>query len=404
MSFHAGTKPNTVFLILLAYLLTGVTGLANILPMVVKTATAHYFDTSLVTIGYVFSFYMVGMLVGCFVNGYVLKVLSVKRDIGLAVILYLISVLALYWVHSLLLVGVCLVILGLVAGVTLTVPYSLIIHAFSGKQRSSTLNRVDLMYSVGGFIAPQMAYWMLRNHASWQSVFAAVLVVFAVIATITLITQLPNLNKPGVSSSADKNSAHQPHTFSKWNLNVYLIGLAMFCYVASYMGLNFWVVHYAVKVLHISRGAASWGISAFWWFYAIGCLFSSFMVRIMPVYRYMLGSAIVALVSFFLILHAQNGTFLIISISLLGLGCATLYSSSLSYGSHQVMYPSPRIVSYLVAFATVGTTAAEFISSYIVRHLGLTAVIQASAALFCVYIVIFSVTLFRKGTQYLKHH
>ena len=74
---------NTKLIILLCYLLTCVTGIVNIIPMAIKTNAAQTLHVATYQVGYVFSFYMLGMLVGSLFNGNFLKRLTVKQDIFL---------------------------------------------------------------------------------------------------------------------------------------------------------------------------------------------------------------------------------------------------------------------------------------------------------------------------------
>ena len=60
---------NQWFLTVISYCLTFVTGIAVILPFVVKQSVAGYFSASIGYIGYVFSFFMIGMIAAQFFNG-----------------------------------------------------------------------------------------------------------------------------------------------------------------------------------------------------------------------------------------------------------------------------------------------------------------------------------------------
>ena len=177
-------------------------------------------------------------------------------------------------------------------------------------------------------------------------------------------TKLPDVNHNQTESG--KN----PTAFSKWTINVYLIGLAIFFAFTSFMGFNYWIVEYLTKYMGMNIKIAALGTSFFWAFYGAGCFLASIILVKMKVNRYIMISASIAFASYILIFFANSETIMLISVSLLGVGCSCIYGSSISFGTLLLENPSPRLVSFFITSSGIGTYAGEFYSSYIQEFFG----------------------------------
>jgi MFS family permease len=83
-----------------------------------------------------------------------------------------------------------------------------------------------------------------------------------------------------------------------------------------------------------------------------------------------------------------------IAISILGLGCATIYSSSIGYATLLVEHPSPRIVSYIITSSGVGTYLAQVYSSYVEAHYGIPIITTFSAGFMILAIILYVIVAF----------
>ncbi len=162
--------------------------------------------------------------------------------------------------------------------------------------------------------------------------------------------------------------------------------------------LNFSVVDYQGVT---SQGAKlGLGLSFFWAFYGIGCLVASIVLVKMKVNSYIMLSALVALISYFLIFFAGNEVVMLISISLLGLGCSTIYGSSISFGTLLLDNPSPRLVSFFITSSGLGTYAGEFYTSYVQEHFGVPTIIVLSGIfMLLVFLIIAYVSFTERGSN-----
>ncbi len=377
----------------LAYSLTCITGVAVILPFILKASAAKYFDTTLGTTGFVFSMFMFGMLITEFINGHIVKYIQVKHELFAACALFTLCVIGMFVIHNIYVFGALLFLCGLCFGAIVHIPNMLIVHAFPVKQRSSKLNRLDFFFSLGSFVYPMVASWMLLHQYSWQMVYASVIILVVFICGLASIVVFPNMNE--TSSNDDSEEGTQ---FSKWNLNVYLVFTMLIAYFLSYITFTYWVVDYLTTDLNMDKTAASFALSLFWIFYGIGCAISSWAVQYIKVDKYIMISAIVSLISYILVFYSLNVLMMYVSLALLGLGCSTLYSSNMSYGTMQVKKPSPRLVSFFLFGSGAATMIAESGSSFIESHFGLRVILMVSAGFMLLAIVVHGVTMSRQKT------
>ena len=378
------TKSNLTKLSWLSYSLTCVTGIAVVLPFVITQPAADYFKSDLGYIGFVFSFFMFGMLIFQFLNGYIVNFMSVRKEIYIGAVIYILCTTAMFFIHTAELLIPILILLGFCFGVIVTIPNFLIVHSFEGKDLSAKLNQLDLWFSIGSLVYPMIAGWMVEKYFSWQAVYFSVIIIFAVIVFLCTRAVLPNV-------SEEKSPTQK---FSKWNINVWLVGIAIFFYFMSYIGYTYWVAAYLTKYQHLSESASDFGVTLFWIMYAVGCFISSFAVRFIKVNKYIIISAIISLAAYFIINHSTTVMMMYIAISILGLGCATIYSSSISYATLLVEHPSPRIVSFIITSSGVGTYLGQVYSSWVQTHWGIPAITMISAVFMAITIVCYLIIAF----------
>lgn len=379
---------NLLKLTIISYALICITGIMVILPFVVKVPAMHYFHASLAKAGYVFSFFMLGMVAAQYLNGFLVKFISIRNEIILTAVLYTLCVIVMFTVHQIDWLIPVLIVIGFCAGMVNTVPNFLIVHAFSGSLRSARLNRVDFFFSVGSSLYPMVAAWMLLRHFSWLEIYGSVIILFAIIVPLALSSKFPDINK-------SRGSAAEHRQFSRWNLNVYLVSIAIFLFFVSYVGFTYWLEPYLEVNLKMPVDAANLSLTLFWLFYAIGCLISSFAVQFIRLHRYIICSLILAILAYLGIIGVMNPIIMLVLISVLGLGCATVYSSNISYGTHQVKSPSPRIVSFYITCSGIGTFLGESYSSYVEAHAGFKTLIVISMLMLVGAAVILTVVAVR---------
>lgn len=375
-------RVNLLKLTIISYSLTFLCGVMVILPFVVKVQAADYFHTSLERMGYVFSFFMIGMVAAQYLNGFLVKKISLKGEIFFITIIYALSVALMATAHHIDALIAPLIAIGFCAGVCTTMPNFIIVHAFHGSDRSSKLNRIDFFFSVGSFVYPMIAAVMIAHFFSWVAIYISALVIFVWLIAWSLMTKFPDLNE-----ASDHKNGH----FSKWNINVYIVAIAILCFFLSYVGFTYWLEPYLQVKLGMSVKAANFGLTLFWILYAVGCFIASFAVKYIKLNRFIIFSLVLALIGYIGIASTHNTHTMLVLIAVLGLGCSTIFSSGISFGTHQVASPSPRIVALYITCSGIGTLTGQAYSSFIETHGGFNALIICSMILLIISLLLFIV-------------
>jgi len=392
------SKGNLLKLTILAFSCTCITGVAVTLPFLLKGPVAKYFNSDIGTAGGVFSCFMFGMMINELLNGYFVKYVKVRMEIFIAGVVFALCVASMFFTTNIYVFAVELFVIGLCFGVIVHIPNTLIMHSFSKKDRSSRLNLLDFFFSLGSFVYPFIVGAMLLSQCSFMSIYATVLIIIVFIFVMASITKLPDLDS---ASSHDENTGEIK--FSKWNINVFLVFVVLILYFLSYVSFTYWIVDYLTEVLNIDAIAANSGYSLFWIFYGIGCFISIFAVRFIKVGKYILYSLIVSFIAYIVLCFSANATMMYIFISLLGLGCATVYSSSLSFGTLQVKHPSPRLMSLYIFGTGMATWLAEVISSWLQAAYGIKFIIIIATILMILAAILqFIVVLNQKKPELLQ--
>ncbi len=384
-------KRNIILIALLAYLLTFITGAVNVIPFVIKSAATTFFHTTSEKTGFAFGTFMFGYLIGICINGFVVKYIKPRYEILMTAVIYSLCSIYIMYIVDVNILYIPIFIMGLGIGMIYTIPNYLIVSTFDGHKRSTNMNLVDFCYSLGSLVYPLLAGYMLSHAGTWQQVFLSVIAILVLVVIISFMTKLPNMHQ-----GEQKTSEGKITKYSRWNLNIYLVAIAIFFYLVSYMGFTYWVVEYVTESFKLKTEAAFFGLSLFWIFYAVGCFISSIVVSRISVHKYIISSGIVAIIAYILIFFSGTSAMFYCSISLLGLACATIFSSSISLGTLFLKNPSPNLVSFFIGCATVGSIVAEYSSSFIQSVMGVAAVIIFSAVFMLITVILMIILLFRK--------
>jgi MFS family permease len=113
----------------------------------------------------------------------------------------------------------------------------------------------------------------------------------------------------------------------------------------------------------------------------------------MKVYQFIIGSSVIALVSYLFLFFTDNTAAIFILIAIMGTGYAALYASILSYGMDQLLYNSPKLMSILVLSGTMGAILALPLSSFFVNNFGLLTALLIGLVFLVLVIVSIYLTL-----------
>lgn len=357
----------------LAYLMLVAIGAAMSVAGVITKSVALDFGVDNSVIGYCFSFFSVGYAAAVLGNGLILTKINVRTEIVVASILGIIAAVGAAIMNSVVLFAFFVFLFGLGNGVFCSLGYSLIVKLYTCEaERSAKLNILNFFFSVGAIVTPFLAGVALERGITWQGVlFGTLAPVFAVI--FMALSQKNNV------ALGDKPSARE--TTERWGIKVYLVGVAMLCYVVSEMSFTYWVVPYMMEKLTLDVALGSLFLSVFWIFMAIGRFFTGVFIAKVNTINYLLYGSGAAFLLFIGMLGAGDfyGSFLLVAG--LGLAFSGLYATLVAYGTEMFIRPSSKLTTFFLTIGSAAGILAFVVSSYSKQMLGLSATMFLAAIL-----------------------
>jgi len=338
---------------------------------VVSGPIAEHFAIPLTAANASFTFLTSGVFIGTLIAVFIFDFLGLKKIIIGGISIICLSIYSIYSIDSFLVFKICLLLIGISCGTEMSAAAVVIAKIYDEKMRASMLLLTDSFYSMAGAISTSLAGIFLAWSWHWSSAYVPAFVAAFCIAAIALFSRYPDTARvvPEIESATTKVA-------TRWPLSVHVIGLSMMVYLVGFVTIYSWVPNYSQSFLGLSAEASSEVVSRLFMGMFVGQLIMFFLV---------LKFSLRALIT----IYAALATLLTVSLwtvnaaamlplAMLGLGLVTggLFKTVLSYGTTAVEEPSPKMVSYLIFHAGLGTAIAPFVSSMVVERFSMLAVLQ----------------------------
>lgn len=335
-----------------------------------QIAATFAVDTALV--GYVFTLFSVGYSAAILGNGFLLGRVDAGRETAAAATAAGLTVAVATLLPTLEAFAAAIFVYGLSMGVLCSVGYYIIVNLYAETARAAKLNVLNFFFGTGSVVAPILAGQALQQGAEWQTVFQATVPLAALAAAGALSVRFSfRPARPIAAGGGD----------SRWGPAVYVIGLALLCYVVSEMSFTYWLVTYLMDRLAADVATASLGLSLFWAAMAAGRLAAGPLIGRLGVRRYIGQSLLLATAAFTALLAAPSPLLALAFTAVMGLGYSGLYATVLSYGTQQVAGPSPRLTTFFLTIGAGGGILALLLSSWLMQLFGVRTVLEVAAGL-----------------------
>ncbi|MEO3987845.1 MFS transporter TsgA [Plesiomonas shigelloides] len=385
---------NRLRLTWISFLSFGLTGALIVVTGIVMNSVADFFHIPLASMGNTFTFLNTGILVAIFLNAWLVHIISLKRQLSIGFVLMLFSVVGLMFSKGLMLFSLCMFILGVVSGITMSIGTFLITQLYHGRRRGSMLLITDSFFSMAGMIFPVAAGYILASHAAWYWVYALIGVVYLAIYLLTMTSEFPPLHKNDSDGNAVISS-------ERWGTGVFVIAAAALCYILGQMIFISWLPDYVSTQFSMSVEKAGALVGSFWMAYMIGMWIFSVIVRFFDLYRLVLSLTLLAALAMYVFIGDNSGHYLHISIIALGFVSSAIYTSLITLGSQQTKVSSPRLVNFILTSGTVGTMLTFVVSSPIIHHYGPKVALWSANGLYAAVFVL--TALLALFTQHRNH-
>ncbi len=336
---------------------------------VISAPVAEHFQISLTAANASFTYLTSGVFIGTLIAVFVFDYIRLRRIVIGGVTVICLSLYAIYAVKSFQVFTIGLGLIGVSCGIELSAAAVVIAKIYDEKLRASMLLLTDSFYSMAGVISTTLAGMFLARQFHWSSAYFLAFVVSLAIATIALFSRYPETGRAVANSTQAGNKR-------RWPLSVHFIGLSMLVYLIAFVMIYSWVPNYAQQALGMSVETSSEVVSRLFLGMFIGQLCMFVLVLKFPVPALIVVCASGATLLTASLWMVQTGTQLQLAMFGLGLATGGLFKTVLSYGTTAVSEPSPKMVSYLIFYAGLGTAIAPFVGSVIVDKFSIVAALQ----------------------------
>lgn len=374
------TNSNRIRLTWISFFSYALTGALVIVTGMVMGNIAEYFNLPISSMSNTFTFLNAGILVSIFLNAWLMEIIPLKRQLIFGFVLMILAVAGLMVGHSLVMFSLCMFVLGVVSGITMSIGTFLITHIYEGRQRGSRLLFTDSFFSMAGMVFPIVAATLLANHVTWYWVYACIGVLYLAIFVLTLMSDFPVLGKK-------KDDQSEPVAKEKWGIGVLFLSIAALCYILGQLGFIQWVPEYASKHFNMSIEEAGALVSNFWTAYMIGMWIFSFILSFFDLQRIVTVLAALSTVMMYLFVTTEQVGMLSMYILGLGFVSSAIYTTLITLGSLQTKVSSPKLVNFILTCGTIGTMLTFIVTGPIVAKSGAHAALATANGLYLVVFV-----------------
>lgn len=372
------TNRNRIGLTWISFFSYALTGALVIVTGMVMDNIAHYFQLPISSMSNTFTFLNVGILVAIFLNAWLMEIVPLKRQLIFGFVLMILAIIGLMNSHSLGLFSLCMFVLGVVSGITMSIGTFLITHLYEGRQRGSRLLFTDSFFSMAGTLFPILAGIILARQLPWYWVYCCIGLIYVAIFVLTLCVEFPVLRKAEKVQAAEKE---------KWGIGVLFLSLAALCYILGQLGFISWVPEYATKTMGMNIADAGQLVGNFWTAYMIGMWVFSFLLRFFDLQRILMVLAGLATLLMYWFVSSQDASMLRWIIMVLGFSSSAIYTTIITLGSLQTKVASPKLVNFILTCGTVGTMLTFVVTGPIVAKGGAHAALATANGLYAVVFV-----------------
>ncbi|MEW7000204.1 MFS transporter TsgA [Serratia ureilytica] len=289
---------NRIRLTWISFFSYALTGALVIVTGMVMGNIAEYFNLPVSSMSNTFTFLNAGILISIFLNAWLMEIIPLKRQLIFGFVLMVLAVAGLMLGKSLTMFSLCMFILGVVSGITMSIGTFLITHMYAGRQRGSRLLFTDSFFSMAGMIFPIVAAMLLARHIGWYWVYACIGLLYGDLRAD------PVLRIPGAGQ--ERRRRQPAGRERKWGIGVLFLSIAALCYILGQLGFIQWVPEYATKSFNMDIGQAGKLVSDFWTSYMVGMWVFSFILRFFDLQRIVTVLAALATGAMYLFVSTDN--------------------------------------------------------------------------------------------------
>jgi TsgA-like MFS transporter len=392
---------NKVALTLVAFLTYMVmSGLLTQIGIIISPL-ADYLNISITAAASMFSLLTGGTFVGTFVAMLVYghfpiqRIFQLNYSTFLLLLILLVSLdIRLQWVVSCYLFS-----LGICCGVGLAGGAVLIAKLYDEQKRASAFLATDCSFSLAGYVFPSLAVVILAANQLWTVSYAVVGILAILILIACFFLSFP-ADKTAMETPIENHQQTTIEQPSIWTPRVFIMALALCCYLTTQTTFLTWAPSYLEQVLGLNSTQAAQALGNYWGPSIFGLLALTVIVIKVPTRPLLLAVLVIAIVLAFILQSTPDPQWFLTVTLALGFLTSCIFKLGISVGSQQVQSAPPILVTFLLCSATVGSTIAPALSAYVVSIFGVASAMVMTAVGFLLVALLIVICLFmEKQTQ-----
>ncbi|QCI20656.1 MFS transporter TsgA [Buchnera aphidicola (Brachycaudus cardui)] len=369
------TERNRIGLTWISFFSYAFTGALIVVTGIIMGNIANYFNLSISQMSNIFTFLNGGILIAILLNSWLIKIISLKKQLVFGFILTVIAIIGIIFCHSVFLFSINMFILGLVSGITMSIGTFLITHLYSGSKRGSKLLLTDSFFSMSGMIFPVISAYLLEKKIIWYWSYICIGGIYLFIILLTINLDFSKLKNKNTNQEQIKNI---------WNINVILLSLSALLYILGQLGFISWIPQYTTEILNINIKQTGSLVGSFWMSYMIGMWCFSIIIKFFNLHHMFIFLSGISTVLMYCFIHSNNYLVLQYIIISLGFFSSAIYTIIITLASLQTKKPSPKLINLILFFGTIGTLLTFIVTSPIVEYKGLYATLISSNILYSI--------------------
>lgn len=368
------------------FLLIGVT--FNLLGVSLIYIAKHFgVDTAI--IGYQFGFFTIGTTSGIFFTNFLLKKINMKKIYIFHYFLMIIGILIIGNTLKLDIFRMGLIVYGLGLGGIVSTSNFLIIARFK-ENRAVVLTMANFFYSFGAILSPLIAGYALKENINWVWIYRGTILLVIILFYLVIKSDFKFLKE--IDGNQNENSEKE-----KWGIIVYIVSAAIFCYVLAEMVFSYWIVTYLKMDIGFKIETASFGLSLFWIFMAIGRFFASSVLKKIKTENYIILSSGLGFLGYILLSQFNSIVLIYVLIAITGLGFSGVYAAVLDFGTKQLKHTSANLMTFIIVAGSFGGIMSSPISSFLKEKVSIRySFFSGAVAILLVFILIYVSKILQK--------
>lgn len=359
---------------------------------VILESVADALSISITEAGSLFSFLTGGTFVGTIISMWLYSNCSLKSVFRITYVILTILLLLMLMVkiNNPVLFSIFLISIGTCCGVGLSGGAVVLSAIFRNEHhRASAFLATDCSFSFAGFIFPSAAALIIAAQFSWSFSYAVVGVLAICIFILSFVLKFPDTKAP---PELAKNSP------LVWiSPRVFLMALGLCIYLISQTTFLTWAPQYLEQTFLIESQKAAGVIGNYWGMSIFGLIVATLLVAKLPTRIFLLSVCSIALILIWMLTLTNSADWFLTLTLVLGFCTSCIFKIGIAVGTLQIKNSPPILVTFLLCSATMGSTVAPALSSFIVDLSGTKSAMLMTAIGYSIVACLFAICI---GLEY----